>query len=458
MAINFPNNPTLNQTFVVGDSVYSWNGTSWRATSSGLITDEIDETIKSYQVAPGSTITAGKFVDYINGSIEKNLLTLDTNSGYGDVLKLLDNKLLIASKKGTARIITINSDNSITSSQEYTFFNSIGNLTKIKLLKISENRAVVIFINNEDEEGYAKILDISGTVVSPVSGDTNIGFGAQMRHLSADLFDTNKIVISYSATNSSEIGRAQILTVGESSITQSSLFTFANHITRNTYIVSMSSTSAMVAYQDATTSDQVGKARMLNLSASSPTSLATVTTFNTFHDTYAIRLVKLSADTVIASYWQGVPDERGEATLLLVNGTSIVVGGSVIFDTRLEGTYESLDMIRVSDDKAMVVYQRDNLSGSDPGIAKIITRNGLKLTVGDGFTFNNNCWYPSIEEASKDSYFIHFVTGGFSNSDTALSMILYEKKLITDASSQRVFGLAKTSGEENETVEIYVNE
>jgi len=35
MAINFPNSPLVNDTHTVGDTTWTWDGTSWNANSSG---------------------------------------------------------------------------------------------------------------------------------------------------------------------------------------------------------------------------------------------------------------------------------------------------------------------------------------------------------------------------------------------------------------------------------------
>ena len=37
MAINFPNAPTLNQTFTVDDKTWSWDGIAWAAESAPLV-------------------------------------------------------------------------------------------------------------------------------------------------------------------------------------------------------------------------------------------------------------------------------------------------------------------------------------------------------------------------------------------------------------------------------------
>jgi len=37
MAINFPDSPTLNQEFAVGDRVWFWNGTVWKAKETAIL-------------------------------------------------------------------------------------------------------------------------------------------------------------------------------------------------------------------------------------------------------------------------------------------------------------------------------------------------------------------------------------------------------------------------------------
>lgn len=43
MAINFPNSPSVNDTHVVGDVTYTWDGTSWTASAAGSASLAIDD-------------------------------------------------------------------------------------------------------------------------------------------------------------------------------------------------------------------------------------------------------------------------------------------------------------------------------------------------------------------------------------------------------------------------------
>lgn len=36
MPIDFPNNPTLNQTHTIGSVVWEWNGVAWTVKNSGI--------------------------------------------------------------------------------------------------------------------------------------------------------------------------------------------------------------------------------------------------------------------------------------------------------------------------------------------------------------------------------------------------------------------------------------
>jgi hypothetical protein len=101
MAINFPNNPTLNQTFTSGSNSWIWNGASWEvkpvtspsftnvtissidsADSSAISIDtkavfQTDVDIKNDLSVTG-TVTADKFAGNVVGNLTGNATTAST--------------------------------------------------------------------------------------------------------------------------------------------------------------------------------------------------------------------------------------------------------------------------------------------------------------------------------------------------------------------------------------------
>jgi hypothetical protein len=50
MAVNFPNTPSINQTYGIGDRSWIWTGTFWKATSGGSVTNVYDLDDVSYAI------------------------------------------------------------------------------------------------------------------------------------------------------------------------------------------------------------------------------------------------------------------------------------------------------------------------------------------------------------------------------------------------------------------------
>lgn len=61
MAIDFPNTPTIGQTFTADARTWTWNGTSWKLTSYG---NQGPQGNQGYQGPQGPTTTALSTTDF----------------------------------------------------------------------------------------------------------------------------------------------------------------------------------------------------------------------------------------------------------------------------------------------------------------------------------------------------------------------------------------------------------
>jgi uncharacterized coiled-coil protein SlyX len=98
-AINFPNNPALNEEFTQGDKVYRWNGFRWRAIPASLITIKgqlasanslIDTLTESLTNANSSIDTLSESLTNANSSIDTLSESLTTVTS--DLENVSDNK------------------------------------------------------------------------------------------------------------------------------------------------------------------------------------------------------------------------------------------------------------------------------------------------------------------------------------------------------------------------------
>jgi hypothetical protein len=78
-AINFPNNPALNEEFTQGEKVYRWNGFRWRAIPASLIT--ITSQFTSKVAGPASAVAnhVATFHDATGKVIKDSGFTIETS-------------------------------------------------------------------------------------------------------------------------------------------------------------------------------------------------------------------------------------------------------------------------------------------------------------------------------------------------------------------------------------------
>lgn len=117
-AIDFPNSPTVGQTFTAGTSQYKWNGTAWIANGSASVTisyvnglqaalDAKAAAITSTAVSSNITLAANGHY-FVNTSAARTL-TLPATPSLGDEIQVFD----ATGTAGTYNITIANNSNKI---------------------------------------------------------------------------------------------------------------------------------------------------------------------------------------------------------------------------------------------------------------------------------------------------------------------------------------------------------
>jgi hypothetical protein len=116
MAINFPNTPNLNETHVVGNVTYTWNGTAWKVTNpigvQGVQGTQGLQGVQGTQGIQGVTATAAAYLEYF----EDFIANADAIAGWtSDTLNggTVSYKNLFASHPGALTVSSTTAANSL---------------------------------------------------------------------------------------------------------------------------------------------------------------------------------------------------------------------------------------------------------------------------------------------------------------------------------------------------------
>ena len=214
--------------------------------------------------------------------------------------------------------------------------------------------------------GYPKAvaLTVSGTTVTAGSILNIENTNAYYDRVSA-LSSTTAIAVY---NNSSQYGRAVVLTVSGTTVSAGTIITFESAAALYIDVAALSSTKAIVVFRDGGNSLR-GTARVLTISGTSVSAGAS-TTVNTLNASH-INIAKLSSTKAIV-VWQEADSAPtpGKICVLTQSGTTVTAGTSVEHDT---GAILDTSIAYISDDKVLVTYA-DTINTR--GVALVIEVSG----------------------------------------------------------------------------------
>ncbi|GAG01647.1 unnamed protein product, partial [marine sediment metagenome] len=216
---------------------------------------------------------------------------------------------------------------------------------------LSDTQAIVVYADaGNSNYGTACILDISGDTITPA---TPVVFDSVIvEYLSVAALSSTQAIVTYrNDSGSPEDGTACILDISGSTITPATPTVFENAGTQYTSVAKLTSTKAIVAYQDQGNNNH-GKSCILDISGSTITP-GVVVEFESGATTY-ISIAALSDIKAIVTFADGTA--AGRACILDVSGSTITDGNPATF-TATNTDYTSVTAL--SSTKALVAY-KDN--------------------------------------------------------------------------------------------------
>jgi hypothetical protein len=420
-----------------------------RKAGGGL---KIEETLQNFTVVAGQTITAGTFVDYIKGlGFGSELVFNSGSTNLVFITALGTDKIVVSyrddgnSSYGTAIVGTV-SGTSISWGSEFVF--NTANSADSSITALGTDKIIITYRNSGNSNyGTAIVGTVSGTSIS--WGSPFVFNTAYTSYTSITAVGTDKIVVSYRNDGNSGQGTARVGTVSGTSISWGSPVTVSNASTADIYSTAVGTDKIVVAYRNEGNLNY-GTARVGTVSGTS-ISWGSALAFNTA-TTIDISITTLGTDKIVFAYRNIGNSGHGTAKVGTVSGTSISLGSPFVFNT---ATSEYNSIAALGTDKIIVAYW--DSGNSNYGTAILGTVSGTSISWGSPFVFNNAITFDiSITALGTDKIVVAY--RDFGNSSYGTAIVGSELLLITNTTSEKVFGLAKTGGTGGQTIEVYINE
>jgi hypothetical protein len=419
-----------------------------RRVGGGL---ELQEALKSFSVASGQTITAGTFVDYLQG----NNIGFGSQSQFNDptydisITAFGTNRVVVAyrdnnnANRGTARVGTI-SGTTISWGSEFVFNTVITSYTSITAF--GTDKIVIAYTDGNSYTGTAIVGTISGTTISWGSASVFSTSNTADR-ISITAFGTDRVVVAYRNNGNSGRGTSIVGTISGTTISwgSASVFNTSTSGTSDISITAFGTDRVVVAYKNVGDSSR-GTAIVGTISGTT-ISWGSASVFSTATTTF-IYITNFETDRIIITF--SGSNDSGYARVGTISETTISWGSASVFSTNQTSNISHT----VFGDKVIVSYR--NRGNSNRGTAIVGTISGTTISWGSAFIFND-VWTEDIGITAfgTDKIVIAYRSVGFNGWGYAIVGTI--PQLITNTTAEKFFGLAKTGGTAGQTIEVFVN-
>ena len=347
--------------------------------SGGL---NINGLIEEYYVYAGENISAGSFVEFVNGvgSIVTNTsspMPIESADGYSErssSCMVSTNKVFIAyrcsSTLACAAIVTIN-NLKVSLGTVYTI-TSTQNIAITRSVLIDTNKVLMVTQNNTAKYGEAIVATISGDTIS--FSQSAQYHSSTVGEIDACYVSANKAVIFYESSN---IGYDLIANVSGTSITFGTKYQFMSASIDEVSSGLSASNKVLLCYTRYTET-QTAHLKTVNISGNAISHGSEYKATSTKSSTCNVAIVDTNKG--ILQWEDGGADNftySVRAKSVTVNGNSITFGTELNFHT---GRTDYTACIPLDTNKAICAY-------SSAGKVRVLQLSGTTVTAGDVFTF-----------------------------------------------------------------------
>ena len=422
----------------------------------------INGIIKQYKVNAGASVSAGDFVEFVTKWNSGEFS--DTTPNYVSACKLDNNRVLIAyssqtmSYQGNAVILTIE-DGEVSIGATKVF--NAGYSGYISVAALSNSKVFVAY--GGSSYGCARVLTIDGTDIS--TGEEKKFSSYTASYISATALTDNKVVVVYREQFTNPRLMAEVFTVSGTTITLGGDIIVASA----KYYVYVSAT----ALTDSKGLIVWGDNSLSNVSLSSVCRAAVFVVDGTTiaiggvvtisgEPTRNILATVLTDGKVLVTYTRSTTDAEGTTTaqgfgqVLTINGSTVLKGTETSVGN---GSYPT--SVKLTENKGIRFYGK---------YARVFTIDGTDITEGELYTLDTTATSLTNTKAialSGSSVLLVCCDSGaakyyfFEITDTTITLVNPEASetqgtfVQPAVSNMYNVGVAKTSGAEGETVEVY---
>jgi hypothetical protein len=418
---------------------------------------QINEIIKNFKVAPGQTITAGTFVDYINQTTVGSQTQPDSSDSLFafSSAALTDTKAIIvygrpSGAPGACRIITV-TDSFISVGSEHYLPTSITQ-TETAVVALDSTKVVIMYSNASGNQGNVIVGNISGDTISfgsafpgragQIYGETN------SQSLRATKLNDNQVVFCYLSSSS-----LNVILISISGTNVSFL------IDRNVGfsigapdIQKINDTSVLVAYSADNLSRRLacyiftvnGSEFNIYQLSSSITGIGTT-------GPSSLSLVRINSSQFYVVF-RNSDTSLGNITRITVNNGAVTYNSVSTFP----GNFQQIRMANLSDSKLLIAYRNNSTLRGDAFIATVNQDNYI-FNSSFVFSGNNNMTFINIAPLTSSIGLIFYSNRRSDFLGVPFLVRVNDETVLTNTTASKVFGLAKTGGTAGQIVEVYTN-
>ena len=425
----------------------------------------VNGVIKQYKVEAGASVSVGDFVEFIehwgSGKISKY------KSGAVSAVALSDSRVLVAygdTNDGYGRAVVLSVDGSTVTIGEPYIFNSAKTDESISAVAIGDNQVLVAYQDGGSNNGVAVVLSVDGLTVT--TGTSVVFHTGKVAEVAAAHLGNGKVFLVYREAGNT--GRAQVLIASGASITTSTETHFDSNV-KEPKVAVLSESKVLVMYQTfdwGANTALYGQAMAMTISGSTISRGAAHTFRNA--PVAHLALVALNDTKALGVFQNTSSSKQLVAILFSVTDRTTTSGGSIVLNTTAGGSYSGI--ARIGTNKVLVVA--DFQSTQHDAKAQVLTINDWNISPWPAVTFltyanadaishpnllalsESNILLVSNEGISRGTNYRGLTISG--NTITAEATDVAGGTSVKPATSNKYnVGVAKTSGAEGETVEVY---